>query len=100
MVPSGFQLPPASAGAAANTIAGPPDASMVFNLLSAKNPSARLSGDQNGSPAPSVPGSGWAASESRERTQSMAFPIASTAGNARARPSGESTGGPPVDPVK
>src|SRR5713101_9125080 len=100
MVPSRFQLPPASHGAAAKAIAGPPDASIVFSLLSAKNPSARLSGDQNGSVAPSVPGSGRVASESRERIQSSVFPVSSAAQKARACPSGEITGVEPVNGSK
>src|ERR1039457_6539042 len=97
MVPSRFQLPPASfRPLSATTTAGPPGASMDFSLPPAKNPSVRLSADQNGSAAPSVPGKARAASESRERTQSMVFPLSSAAEKARARPSGESAGSPPT----
>jgi hypothetical protein len=47
----------------------PPFKSMVFTLASAKKPSARLSGDQNGKIASSVPGRECASSEFIGRTQ-------------------------------
>ena len=68
--------------------------SMRFSLALAKNPTARLSGAQNGKVASSVPGSGSAASESRRRSQSCRRPLASMAANTTAAPSGEITGGP------
>src|SRR5215472_16030547 len=95
MVPSRFQLPPPSHGASATLTAGPPDTSMVLSLSFAKKPSERLSGDQNGLDAPSVPGNGRAAGKFRERAQSMVFPLASVAEEAKMRPSGESAGAPP-----
>ena len=49
----------------------------------------RLSGDQKGKLAPSVPATGLAVSESTWRTNSDVFPEASAATNARAEPSGE-----------
>ena len=58
IVPSRFQVPPSPAGASQTRCAAPPRASMVFNAPSAKNPRKRLSADQNGKAAPSVPGSG------------------------------------------
>src|SRR5262249_34996493 len=50
----------------------------------------RLSGDQNGSSASSVPGSGCAAKEFSGRTYSSVFSLASVAQKASCRPSGES----------
>src|SRR5215831_13040853 len=97
MVPAPFQLPPPSTGASATTTAGPPDTAMVLSLLSAKYPSELLSADQNGSDAPSVPGSGRAGGEPRERTQSMVFPVASVAQKAKACPSLETAGAPRLD---
>src|SRR4029434_7060185 len=47
----------------------PPEASTVFRVLAfVKKPSVRLSGDQNGNAAPSVPASGRASSASKART--------------------------------
>src|SRR5262249_42003036 len=48
----------------------PPARSSRFNFRSAKKPSDRLSGDQKGRVACSVPAKGSALSESRERSQS------------------------------
>src|ERR1017187_4390923 len=97
MVPSRFQLPPASfRQPSATTTAGPPDASMDFSLPPAKNPNPQLSANQNVSAASSVTGKVRAANESRELTQSMVFPLSSAAEKARARSSGESAGPPPT----
>ena len=52
----------------------------------------RLSGDQNGRPAPSVPSSGCALSALSARIQIRFFPVESVALNARMRPSGEIRG--------
>ena len=49
----------------------PPERSILFNLLSAKNPTDWLSGDQKGEAAPSVPVTLRAASESRSRIHSI-----------------------------
>ena len=49
----------------------------------------RLSGDQNGYAASSVPGSDWALSESMGRIHNSVFPPASLAVNASFEPSGE-----------
>src|SRR5262249_21081238 len=98
MVPSRFQLPRPPPGTSATVTGEPPDASMVLSLASAKNPSERLSADQKGSIAPSVPGSGLAEGESRERSHSMVFPVASVAPKAKVRPSGEIAGAPPKYP--
>src|SRR6188474_439970 len=52
----------------------------------------RLSGDQNGYAAPSVPASGCAVRESIARTQRSRLPVTSCAVKATVRPSGEITG--------
>src|SRR4029077_8117362 len=52
-------------------------------------PTSRLSGDQNGVSASSVPGSARASSVSRGRTQRERWPLRSTAVKATWRPSGE-----------
>jgi hypothetical protein len=59
----------------------------------AKNPRNRLSGDQKGNEAPSVPVSGWADTPASGRTHSM-FAPEEVATKAMRRPSGESAIGP------
>ena len=71
--------------------AGPPPISIFFSFPGEKNAMKRLSGDQKGSRAPSVPGKIRAAIESRSRTHSESLPP-SLATNARWRPSGERAG--------
>src|SRR5215831_14305099 len=68
ITPSEFQVPPLLKGASQRVSTGPPAAETFFSLLSTKNPMYRLSGDQNGSVAPSVPASACAWSESSGRT--------------------------------
>jgi hypothetical protein len=69
----------------------PPAASTRFNLPVAQKPMLRLSGDQNGKKAPSVPGSARASRVSSERTQSIDWlPPLPEAKNASFLPSGES----------
>ena len=46
----------------------PPSMSMRFSLVSAMNPMDRLSGDQNGRDARSVPANGCANGESSDRS--------------------------------
>src|SRR5262249_34445140 len=88
---SRFQLPlPKKPGASVTICAEPPAASTTFSFPRAKNPSDRLSGDQNGACAPSVPGNGCAVVEASGRVQSCCRPSADTAMNARTRPSGDS----------
>ena len=58
MVPSGFHAPPAAARACASGCTSPPSISTRFSMSLVKNPIDRLSGDQNGWKAPSVPASG------------------------------------------
>ena len=71
-------------------MAGPPDASIFLSLPPAENAMKRLSGDQNGPPAPSVPARGWAARSASARTHNTTRPFASGATKAMRRPSGES----------
>src|SRR6202521_1625263 len=66
--PPGPQAPPRPSWASQIACTEPPFRSIVFNLLSAKNPSERLSGDQKGKIALSVSGSGWASGEFIGRT--------------------------------
>jgi len=66
--------------------------STFFSFPNAKNAMKRLSGDQNGVYAPSVPGNGRSAGVSKSRTQSDCTPLA-VATKATWRPSGETAGG-------
>ncbi|MDQ3347406.1 MAG: hypothetical protein M3545_05510 [Acidobacteriota bacterium] len=75
MVPSLFHAPPSGAGAPdISVFTDVPSMSMRFSLLSAKKPMDRLSGDQNGDAARSVPGSGRADEESSDRSHNCAWP--------------------------
>src|SRR2546428_9089174 len=89
ITPSRFQAPPRAKGASQSVSAGPPAASIFLSFPSAKNPTKRLSGDQNGNEAPSVPVSACAESPSRERTQRISLPSAVGATKVRRWPSGE-----------
>ena len=69
--------------------------SIRFNFPSAKNATDRLSGDQNGRLASSVPSSINGSKEFMRRSQSARRPVAaSLATNAITVPSGEMEGGP------
>ena len=71
MTPSRFHVPPALRGASHSGCGGAPNRSTVFNLPSAKNPMKRLSGDQKGLAAPSVPDMvrvAWLSSVRSQRT--------------------------------
>ena len=94
MTPSRFQAPPRPAEASQRTWGGPPEASILFSLTSAKKPSDRLSADQKGYVTPSVAARGWAATSSRARAHNRFLPSWLLATNAMRRPSGERTGGP------
>jgi hypothetical protein len=96
ITPSGLHAPPRPLAAAQSLCAGPPEASILLRLPAAKQPMRRLSGDQNGTVAPSVPVSGWATLESSFRTQSCTLPEGSVAVKARRRPSGETATVPNV----
>src|SRR5215472_7511068 len=89
IVPSRFQVPPHSKRESQRTWTVPLVVSTVLRRLSAKNPIWRLSGDQKGKPAPSVPLSCWAVEPERTRTHSVAFPSGPSATNAKRDPSGE-----------
>src|SRR6187455_2167759 len=82
MAPSGLQLPPVLRGASQTVWGAPPDRSIVFSFPAAKNPRARLSGDQNGARAFSVPGTGFANGALNERTQMSSGPSGGPATNA------------------
>ena len=91
------QAPPrGTPGASAIVWMDPSTVSIRFILPSAKNPSQRLSGDQNGSSAFAVPGNGRAVNESIRRTQSCVRSGRSVATNASCVPSGDSD--PPLVP--
>ncbi len=87
IVPSEFHDPPA-AKASVNVFADPPSMSIRLRFPSAKNPMERLSGDQNGSCALSVPASGCAETESTARTHNWDRP-SDTASKTIFCPSGE-----------
>jgi len=87
-VPSGNQVAPRAAPALAMVAGGPPESSMRFSLPSAKKPTDRLSGDQKGRSAPSVPGNRRASIESTGRVHNLVAP-SETVTNAIMRPSGE-----------
>src|SRR4030095_12493241 len=55
ITPSLFQAPPRPFNASARTCGALPSRSIRFNFAFAKKATARLSGDQNGLDAPSVP---------------------------------------------
>src|ERR1700722_21031630 len=85
---SGLQAPPRPTTTSATSRAGPPATSTVFSLDGVKKPIDRLSGDQNGLDANSVPARGFASSESNARTQTINFPFKKTV-KASLRPSGD-----------
>src|SRR5262244_1287951 len=87
--PSRFQEPPRGTAAMHNVRTGPPVASTLFNLPPAKKPMKRLSGDQKGSCASSVPTRGCALTASSGRTHNRLFPDESVAAKAKRRPSGD-----------
>src|SRR5579863_2710202 len=89
ITPSRFQVPPRLSGASHNVIGGPPDRSIFLSFPAAKNPRERLSGDQKGAEAPSVPANDCGVSASSERTQRSVLPSSLTATNATCWPSGE-----------
>ena len=68
MVPSWFQLPPRPSVEPQIVTGVPPLTSIRFSLSSVKKAMERLSGDQNGNIAPSVPASACGEVESSDRT--------------------------------
>src|SRR5262245_43794765 len=95
ITPSGLQEPPRPSGALAKSWMDPLSTWIRFSLPPAKKPSHRLSGDQNGSWASSVPGSGRAVTTSSDRTQSRER-LSDNAVKAMARPSGETASDAPL----
>src|SRR5450755_1220353 len=90
IVPWRFQVPPRPK-VVSDSIRGcsPPLASTIFSLLSAKKPSRVLSGDQNGTVAPSVPDNCCSAPVESERTHKLISPFGPTATKASRFPSGD-----------
>src|ERR1700693_490670 len=80
--------------------AEPPLISIVFNLLSAKNPRERLSGDQKGKIAPSVPARERASRVFTGRIQRAVLPSAAVAAKRSDDASGDKTGGRAKSPVR
>src|SRR5262245_40628152 len=97
ITPSAFQLPPRGVLDSSTTVCvGPPSAEILNRRPCVKNARNRLSGDQNGKAAPSVPGSERDVKLSIGRTHNDVFPAASSATKASIVPSGEIV--PPFDP--
>src|SRR5687768_11583842 len=92
MTPSAFHVPPlgaeSAAPPAAANVCGALPMSSRFSLPSAKNPTDRLSGDQKGEAAPSVPASGCAVVDASDRSQRREAPSPDAAKTIW-RPSGE-----------
>ncbi len=99
-MPSAPQVPPRPIATSQRARGGPPDTSNRFSLPLAKNPNERLSADQNGNVAPSVPSSGFAAAELSGLTHRSWRPSELTAEKTSHFPSGERIGGPGLIPVK
>src|SRR5215212_6228405 len=88
IVPSRFQVPPVGVTTLASDCGSPPSMSSRFNLLFAKKPIDRLSGDQNGYSPPSVPCSARGAVTSSDRIHNCG-PRGPSAVNATCVESGE-----------
>src|SRR5207244_1429686 len=75
IVPSLFHVPPRAGPSALHSVCGgPPDTSSFLSFPCEKNARKRLSGDQKGDVAFSVPASDWTASESSGRTHRNVLP--------------------------
>src|SRR5262245_36609365 len=70
---------------------GPPALAIFFSFPSAKKPTHRLSGDQNGYSAPSVPDSECAATESNDCSHSVDRAPGAAATNTMVRPLGDNS---------
>src|SRR5512132_2932061 len=89
ITPLAFQEPPQPSPRASHTVCtGPPAAAILLILPPAKNPMERLSADQKGELASSVPASGCAVTDSRARTHRTTLPSVILRRTTR-RPSGE-----------
>src|SRR4029077_10609526 len=82
-------VPPTLSVASHKVMGGPPETSIFLSFPPAKKPRKRLSGDQKGDEAPSVPAIACAVSASSERTHRRFLPSALLATKAIRRPSGE-----------
>src|SRR5262245_38614639 len=71
---SRLHAPPVGTPASHSVAGSPPETSIFFSLPGAKKPMKRLSGDQKGKLAPSVPASGFASAALKARTQSCTLP--------------------------
>src|SRR5262249_35235619 len=91
IVPSRLHVPPRAPSTGQSVCGRPPATSTFFNLPAEKNAKRRLSGDQKGDAASSVPATDWAVSESKARTHRNVLP-STVATKARRRPSGEMVG--------
>src|SRR5262245_32435228 len=90
MTPCALQVPPRGVLESSTIVCtGPPAAATRFMRLRVKNSSDRLSGDQNGNAAPSVPASARAVKLLIGRSHNTAFPLVSAAMKASVVPSGE-----------
>src|SRR5262245_22130588 len=89
MTPRLLHVAPRPSGAEHSTSEVPPATDTFLSLSWEKKPRLRLSGDQNGPSAPSVPSSARADREFNGRTQSRLVLVESRATNASRRPSGE-----------
>ncbi len=69
-----FHVPPRPSSALKTTWGGPPEISILSSFPGTKKPIDRLSRDQKGKEAPSVPSIGRAVRESSGRTQSFSLP--------------------------
>ena len=96
MTLSSFHEPGTGMAVAATITTGPPRMSTFLRVPPAMKATNRLSGDQNGASAPSVPGTGCAVGWSSRRIQSILPSLASAAAKAKYRPSGDSARGGPV----
>src|SRR3954465_11041767 len=88
MTPSAFQVPPDRFGPPQMFCPGPPVTLIFLICPPEKNAISRLSGDQNGDNAPSVPISSSGLVDSK-RLRKMAVPVSVDAVKASHRPSGE-----------
>ena len=97
---SRFHVPPRPNSASHTTIAGPPSMRILLSLPSAKKPIERLSGDQNGNVASSVPGRTCASTALKRSHARAECPSRLLATNTIELPSGEiaNCGATPVPP--
>src|SRR5512134_380159 len=89
MIPERLQAPPRPAALSQSFWGTPPEASTLRRLVGVKNPIDRLSGDQKGWLASSVPGNDTAERLSSRRTQRSGLPSGGEATKAIEAPSGE-----------